>query len=135
MNMTSKIRTTSKKDEGLWIEFQNNVPNPWYLYKLQMALIGTIPGWVMSGRLGWGWSNSDFKAISASQQSWSIGLAELGKNPLGFDTIDFVSNSVFVRYSFQLELAKDAISYALCMSFCSSQSLHSFHKRTPHYEY
>ena len=30
------------------------------------------------GRVGLGRSNSDYKAISASQQSWSLGLAELG---------------------------------------------------------
>ena len=36
--------------------------------------IETIPVWVGSAR-----SNSDYKAISASQQSWSLGLAELGK--------------------------------------------------------
>ena len=41
--------------------------------------IGTIPVWVGSGRFGSGRSNSDYKAISASQQSWSLGLAELGK--------------------------------------------------------
>ena len=28
------------------------------------------------------WSNSDYKAISASQQSWSLGLAELGNKDL-----------------------------------------------------
>ena len=32
-----------------------------------------------SARVGSGRSNSDNKAISASQQSWSLGLAELGK--------------------------------------------------------
>ena len=31
-----------------------------------------------SGRLGSGRSNSNYNAISASQQSWSFGLAELG---------------------------------------------------------
>ena len=35
--------------------------------------IGTIPVWVGSV-----WSNSDYKAISASQLSLSLGLAELG---------------------------------------------------------
>ena len=39
--------------------------------------IGTIPVWVGSV-----WSNSDYKAISASQQSWSLGLAELGNKDL-----------------------------------------------------
>ena len=32
-----KIKTTSKNDEGWWIEFQNNVSHPWYLKKLQIA--------------------------------------------------------------------------------------------------
>ena len=35
-----------------------------------------------SGRLGSARSNSDYNAISASQQSWSFGLAELGNNNL-----------------------------------------------------
>ena len=48
--------------------------------------IGTIPGWFGSGLVGSGWvgsgrSNSDYKAISASQQSLSLGLAELGNGP------------------------------------------------------
>ena len=32
----------------------------------------------MSGWVGSVWSKSDYKAISASQQNWSLGLAELG---------------------------------------------------------
>ena len=35
--------------------------------------------WVGSVWVGSVWSNSDYKAISASQQSWNLGLAELGK--------------------------------------------------------
>ena len=40
-----------------------------------------IGNWNYSGlgRVGSARSNSDYKAISASQQSWSLGLAELGK--------------------------------------------------------
>ena len=41
--------------------------------------IGTIPGRVGLGRVRSGRSNSDYNVISASQQSWSFGLAELGK--------------------------------------------------------
>ena len=44
--------------------------------------IGTIPVWFGSGRVSLGRSNSDYKAISASQQSWILGLAELGKSLL-----------------------------------------------------
>ena len=39
-------------------------------------------GGVGSGRVGW--SNSDYKAISASQQSWSLGLAEPGNIEMMF---------------------------------------------------
>ena len=38
------------------------------------------------GRLGSCKSNSDYEAISASQQSWSFGLAELGK----------IDNNIFI---------------------------------------
>ena len=73
MKTTSKIMTTSK-----------NVSSPLIHIKVangSLALqIETIPGRVASVRVGLGRSNSDYKAISASQQSWSLGLAELGKN-------------------------------------------------------
>ena len=44
------------------------------VYGTLVPPIGTIPGLVGSGR-----SNSDYNAISDSQQSWSFGLAEFGK--------------------------------------------------------
>ena len=49
--------------------------------------IGTILVWVGSVWVGSVGSNSDYKAISASQQSWSFGLTEMGKNRQGLKKV------------------------------------------------
>ena len=54
----------------------------------------SIANWNYSGSGGVGWSNSDYKAISASQQSWSLGLAELGNKQ--FIALKFVNMFVEV---------------------------------------
>ena len=82
LKMTSKIKTTSKmkmtsKDVGGGgLSSQTMFPAPGTSKSCQWY--SSIANWnySWSGRVGW--SNSDYKAISASQQSWSLGLAELG---------------------------------------------------------
>ena len=80
MKMTSKIKTTSEIMMGSGLSFQamfavHNTSKSCILHS-------SIAIWNYSGlgRVGSAWSNSDYKAISASQHSWSFGLAELGKN-------------------------------------------------------
>ena len=70
-----KIKTTSKIMSGGGLSFQAMFAAPntsksciWH----SSIAIWNYSGW---GRVGW--SNSDYKAISPSQQSWSLGLAIL----------------------------------------------------------
>ena len=58
------------------IEFWSNVPAPDTSKTCNLQLRS---GRVGAAQVGSAWSNSDYKAISASQQSWSLGLADLGK--------------------------------------------------------
>ena len=75
-----KIKTTSKIMSGGGLSFQAMFAAP----NTSKSCIwhSSIANWNYSGsaRVGSGRSNSDYKAISASQQSWSFGLAELGNN-------------------------------------------------------
>ena len=80
-----KIKTTSKIMSGGGLSFQAMFAAPntsksciWHSSIAIWNYSGS--GRFGSGRVGSGRSNSDYNAISASQQSWSFGLAELGKN-------------------------------------------------------
>ena len=71
------MKTTSKNDEEWWIQFPNNVSSPLIPIKVANgSLVLQIE--TIAGQSGLGRSNSYYKAISASQYSWSFGLAELG---------------------------------------------------------
>ena len=64
---------------------KNDASDTSKIYKLHSSNAnGNYSGsiWVGLGRVGWGRSNSDYKAISASQKSWSLCLAELGNYSL-----------------------------------------------------
>ena len=84
MKTTLKNEDDLKNDDDLkswwgvvdWVPKQCVQP----LIPLKVAIdTQALPIETISGRVGTGRSNSDYKAISASQQSWSLGLAELGK--------------------------------------------------------
>ena len=86
--MTSKIKTTSKilRSGGLSLQAMNAASNAFK----SCIWHSSIANWNYSGSawVGSGRSKCDYKAISASQQSWSFGLAELGKKYIaGFGQI------------------------------------------------
>ena len=74
-----KIKTTSKIMSGGGLSFQAMFAAPNTSKSCIWHSSIAIWNYSGSGRVGSGRSNSDYKAISASQQSWSLGLAELGK--------------------------------------------------------
>ena len=83
MKITSKMKTTSKIKKtkingGLSSHTIFPTPDTFKSYKWQPRKANW--NYSGSGRFGSVGSNSDYNAISASQQSWSLGLAELGNN-------------------------------------------------------
>ena len=69
------MKMTPKDVGGGGLSSQTMFPAPGTSKSCQWY--SSIANWNYSGS---GRSNSDYKAISASQQSWSLGLAELGNN-------------------------------------------------------
>ena len=94
MKTTSKLKTPPQfsRSGGLSSQTMFSVPDTYKSRKQQPSIANwnySGSAWVGSGCVGSGRdgsarSNSDYKAISASQQSWSLGLAELGNTSLNY---------------------------------------------------